>query len=187
MGQSNNRYCRLRACSSEQRDGRPYLIGSRGYEFISANLPLSRSLQYALGEIGICCWSRILRGHFCHDFIKRISHDLDELRVEMWHQLIPDDRLDIPASHASVGYERTTFQLRATAGGVATGPARHITPATAGMARTLNRLARLRLRPSPELEEDRLQRGSHGRGVTLGSLRSLCPVRPDGACTRFNA
>jgi hypothetical protein len=108
---SKNRYCCLRACSGEQRDGRPYLIGSRGYEFISADLPLSRSLQYALGEIRLCCWSRILGGHFCHDLIKRNSHDLDELWVEMWHELIPDGCLDIPR-FARLGWiRRTTFQL----------------------------------------------------------------------------
>ena len=36
------------------------------------------------------------RGHFCHNFIKRISHDFDELRVKMWHGLTSDGRLDAP-------------------------------------------------------------------------------------------
>jgi hypothetical protein len=36
--------------------GHRYLIGSRGYEFFPADLPLSRSLQNALSEISLCCW-----------------------------------------------------------------------------------------------------------------------------------
>src|SRR5258707_8122467 len=41
----------------EQRYGDLYLIGSRGYQFILANLPLSRSLHNALSEIRFCCRS----------------------------------------------------------------------------------------------------------------------------------
>ena len=44
-----------RACSGEQSDGHLYPIGSRGYEFVPADLPLSRSLQDALSGIRLCC------------------------------------------------------------------------------------------------------------------------------------
>jgi hypothetical protein len=53
----NNWYCGRRACTGEQRYGHLYQIGSRGYEFIPAELPLSRSLQDALSEIRLCCRS----------------------------------------------------------------------------------------------------------------------------------
>jgi hypothetical protein len=57
MAKPNNCYCRRRTRSGEERYGYLYLIGSRGYQFITADLPLSRGLQNARGEIRLFCWS----------------------------------------------------------------------------------------------------------------------------------